>query len=86
MKQEEKIYKEVASKLGKDEEVTEKVCRSIFGFLTEVMREEKYEPYRIQVLGLFKVEPYMKEKYEKGKLKREEKARKNKELFDKLKD
>jgi nucleoid DNA-binding protein len=86
MKQEEKILKNVAEKLGKDKEVTEKVCRSIFGFLTEVMREGKYEPYRIQGLGVYKVEPYMKEKAEKIKLRKEEKIRKNKELFDKLKD
>lgn len=79
-----RIYKEVAQKLNKDPEVVEKVCKSIFEFLAETMREGKYEPYRIQGLGLFEVKPYTREKSERSKKYKEEKEARNREIYNSL--
>lgn len=80
------IYKQVAQKLNKDPEVTEKVCKSIFEFLAETIREEKYEPYRILGLGIFEVNEYTRIKREGIKKRKEEKGAKNRELFNNLPD
>lgn len=80
MQLQDKIIKDLAVSLNKDPEVIQRVCTSIFELLTETMREGKYEPYRIQGLGLFEVKPYIRQKSEKSKLKKQQELI-NKELF-----
>jgi nucleoid DNA-binding protein len=80
----EKLQEQTATKLNKDKEVVKRVTDSIFEFLVDSMREEKYEPYRIQGLGVFEVKPYIKKKSERAKKCKEEKEEYNRNLYNSL--
>ena len=86
MNLQDKVYRDVAKKLGKDVELTEKVCKSIFEFFTEIVREGNNEPYRIQGLGVFEVKDGRRKFIEKAKQRKAEKEAKNREYFNNLED
>lgn len=84
MNLQDKIIKEVANTLQIDHELSDRVCKSVFELLVEIMREEEYKPYRIQGLGKFEVKPYTRKRFESKKKQRQEREKRNKELYDSI--
>ena len=80
----QKLQEQTAINLNKDKEVVNRVTDSMFEFLTIIMREEKYEPYRIQGLGIFEVKDFIRKKKEDVKRRKEEREARNRELYNSL--
>tara|TARA_B100000287_G_C20398151_1_gene688502 strand:- start:524 stop:739 length:216 start_codon:yes stop_codon:yes gene_type:complete len=51
------IVERLASKYNKPEHVVEKVIRSQFKLVLDIMQEQKYETIRLRYLGAFGVKP-----------------------------